>query len=222
MKRALAIFAKTPIPGRVKTRLCPPLSPRQCADLYRCMLLDTLGRVASLGYHIVVFYEGDEPFFRTAAPGATLIRQQQGTLGVRLEHAFDEMAALGYRARVVMGTDGPDLPLQRIPEAFDLLERGSDLVFGPAEDGGYYLVGLSGGYGTIFQEIPWSGPKVLETSLAQAKRSGLSVSLLPSWYDVDSYQDLIRPGLTDPDNGAPLTRAFLAKLQESEPASEAV
>lgn len=213
MKRALAIFAKTPLPGRVKTRLSPPLSLRQSADLYRCMLLDTIARVRSLQTDTVIFYEGSEEFFRQAAPEATLIHQHAGGLGIRLERAFDELAAMGYGPRVVIGTDAPDLPLGYIEEAFRLMESGSDAVFGPAADGGYYLVAVSGGYGELFRDIPWSGEQVLEASLRQAGASGLTASLLAPWYDVDSYADLLRPGLGDPLNGAPLTRGFLENLQ---------
>lgn len=213
MNRALAIFAKTPLPGLVKTRLSPPLSPRQGAELYRCMLLDTIARVQLLNADTVIFYEGEADFFRKAAPDATLIRQHDGGLGTRLERAFDQLAELGYDSRVVIGSDAPDLPLAYLEDAFARLEGGSDTVFGPASDGGYYLVAVRGGQGRIFQGIPWSSDKVLEVSLKQAEASGFSSALLPPWYDVDSYEDLLRPGLSDPLNGAPLTRSFLARLR---------
>ncbi|MBU5637998.1 TIGR04282 family arsenosugar biosynthesis glycosyltransferase [Geomonas sp. Red69] len=212
MKRVLAIFAKTPLPGRVKTRLSPPLSPRQAAELYRCMLLDIVERAAALPTDIVIFHEGSAEFFEKAAPGAVLVRQCTGGLGVRLEHAFQELSSRGYGPRVVIGTDSPDLPLAFIEEGFRRLEQGSEAVFGPAEDGGYYLVGVSGGYGTLFRDIPWSSEKVLEASLRQAAASGLAAALLPSWHDVDSYEDLLRPNLLETSSGAPRTRAFIAEL----------
>lgn len=212
MKRALAIFAKTPLPGLVKTRLSPPLSLQQGAELYRCMLLDTIARVQELNAETVLFYEGERDFFEKAAPHATLIRQHDGGLGTRLELAFDQLAELGYGSRVVIGSDAPDLPLVYLEDAFARLEAGSDTVFGPASDGGYYLVAVRGGVGRVFQEIPWSTEKVLETSLQQAQASGFSSTLLPPWYDVDCYEDLLRPGLSDPLNGAPLTRSFLANF----------
>lgn len=223
MKRALAIFAKTPLPGRVKTRLSPPLSPGQSADLYRCMLLDTLERTVALRVETVVFYEGSEEFFREAAPDAILMHQSAGGLGTRLEQAFDALAHLGCGPCVVIGTDAPDLPLPFIEEAFRTLEQGSDAVFGPAEDGGYYLAGVRGGYGSLFREIPWSTDKVLQASLDRAKASGLSAAILPPWYDVDSYEDLLRSGLLDPANGAARTRAFIAGLDlAAAPAANAV
>lgn len=212
MKRALAIFAKTPLPGRVKTRLSPPLSPRQGADLYRCMLLDTIERTAGLQVDTVLFHEGSEHFFREAAPGATLVHQRSGGLGLRLEHAFDTLAEMGYGPRLVIGTDAPDLPLGFVAEAFQALEQGHDAVFGPAEDGGYYLVGVKGHYGALFTDIPWSTAQVLQASLVQAAASGLSAALLPPWYDLDSYRDLFRPGLLDPASGAARTRAFIAGI----------
>ncbi|GFO65291.1 TIGR04282 family arsenosugar biosynthesis glycosyltransferase [Geomonas paludis] len=212
MKRALAIFAKTPLPGRVKTRLSPPLSPPQAAELYRCMLLDIIERAAGLEADVVIFYEGSAEFFRKAAPDALLVHQSTGGLGLRLEHAFQELSGRGYGARVVIGTDSPDLPIAFIEDAFRKLEQKADAVFGPAEDGGYYLVGVRDGYGAVFQDIPWSSHKVLETSLRQAEASGLTAALLTSWYDVDSYEDLLRPSLLDPCNGAPRTRAFVAGL----------
>jgi uncharacterized protein len=209
MKSVLAVFAKAPLPGKVKTRLAPALAPEEGAELYRCMLLDTLARVATLHLDTVIFYDGDVQFFRDLVPGVLLVPQHQGGLGERLESAVAVLADLGYRARVVIGTDAPDLPLRFIEEAVRLLETGSDVVFGPAEDGGYYLVALGGSPGGLFRDIPWSGSQVLARSLQRAEEGGLTAALLPVWYDVDSYQDLLRPGLSDPGNGAPLTRGFL-------------
>jgi uncharacterized protein len=212
MNDVLGVFAKSPLPGKVKTRLTPALSPEEGAELYRCMLLDTIARVRTLPFDTVVFYEGNEDFFREAAPGLRLIPQLGGGLGERLEGAFAALGSLGYRARVVIGSDAPDLPLTFIEEAFHLLEGGSDAVFGPAEDGGYYLVGLSGAPGDLFRDIPWSSPQVLATSRQRAREAGLVTALLSPWYDVDSYQDLLRPGLLAMENGAPLTRGFLLKF----------
>lgn len=212
MKRALAIFAKTPLPGRVKTRLSPALSPQQAADLYRCMLLDTIERVAALDADKILFHDGAAAFFSEMTPGVSLVAQTGGGLGTRLEHALDTLRTTGYGPCVVIGTDAPDLPVAYIEEAFRTLEQGSDAVFGPAGDGGYYLIGLREGYGSLFQDIPWSTEKVLEQSLAQAKASGFSVTLLPPWYDLDCYEDLLRPDLMDPGNGAARTQAFIAGL----------
>lgn len=212
MKHALAIFAKTPVPGQVKTRLTPPLSLEQGCELYRCMLLDTIARARALSVDTIIFYQGDRGFFEATAPGALLFPQLETELGGRLEDAFERLRALGYEGIVVMGSDAPDLPLSSITAAFAQMEKGKQVVFGPAEDGGYYLVALRCGCGELFREIPWSTPLVLERSLERAHAAGLSVGLLPPWYDVDAFDDLFRPGLADPANGAPLTRHFIRSL----------
>ena len=209
MKSVLAIFAKTPLPGRVKTRLAPQLSAEEGAELYRCMLLDTLAKVGNLPVDTVIFYDGDERLFQELAPDVQLFPQYDGGLGERLESAFTLLSSLGYGPRVVIGTDAPDLPLGFVEDAFLLLQGGSDVVFGPAEDGGYYLVALSGASGGLFRDIPWSSAQVLAVSQQRANEGSLATALLPTWYDVDNYEDLLRPGLLDPANGAPLTRGFL-------------
>ncbi|GFO68558.1 hypothetical protein GMLC_21370 [Geomonas limicola] len=209
MKPVLAVFAKTPHPGKVKTRLAPALTPEEGAELYHCMLQDTIARMRTLGVETVIFYDGDEEFFRNFHPGLRLIRQHQAGLGERLEAAFRQLEDLGYRERVVIGSDAPDLPLSFIREAFDFLGTGKDVVFGPAEDGGYYLVGLSGGMADLFQDVPWSTSEVLAVSYQKAQHAEFAVELISTWYDIDSYEDLLRPGLYDPESGATLTRRFL-------------
>jgi uncharacterized protein len=213
MKPALVIFAKTPLPGQVKTRLLPSLSAEQSADLYRCMLLDTISRVSTLRFDTVIFYDGDEQYFRRIAPGTMLVAQQGDDLGSRLENALTSVSSLGYTACCVIGTDAPDLPLSYIEESFKEMGAGSDVVFGPAEDGGYYLVAVKGEYGDLFKEIPWSSADVLQCSVERARSAGLVATLLPTWYDVDNVDDLYRPGLSDPSNGAPLTRHFILDHQ---------
>jgi uncharacterized protein len=212
MNRALAIFAKTPLPGQVKTRLTPPLSPEQGAELYRCMLLDTIARARTLSLDTFIFYHGSEEYFQEVAPGVPLVPQDKSCLGCRMEAAFTALGSMGYQARVVIGSDAPDLPLSFIEEALESVESGSDVAFGPAEDGGYYLVALRGPHGGIFKGISWSRPDVLEKSLERAGAAGFAVKLLPRWYDVDGFEDLCRPGLSDPANGAPLTRDFIRGL----------
>jgi rSAM/selenodomain-associated transferase 1 len=212
MNSVLAVFAKAPLPGKVKTRLAPQLTPLQSAELYRCMLLDTIAKVRLLPVDVVIFYEGEADFFRENFPGLRLIPQHSAGLGERLEAAFEELAVLGYRDRVVIGTDAPDIPIDYLRQAFIRLAADSDAVFGPAEDGGYYLVGLRGEPEGLFREVPWSGPQVLAVSLQNAEQAEMQADLLPSWYDVDCYDDLLRPGLLDAGNGAPLTRDFLRAL----------
>ncbi len=213
-KKALIIFAKRPVPGRVKTRLSPPLSPEQAAELYRCMLEDILAKTATLaGVDKRIFYETDEDaaaFFSGIAAGMSCAPQEGKDLGERMANAFGELIAEGYGRVAIIGTDLPDLPLAYVEEAFGLLESGEvDAVFGPSEDGGYYLLAMREPHGELFRDVPWSTGKVLEKSLERANEAGVRVALLPVWHDVDTADDLHRPELLDAGNGAPRTREFI-------------
>ncbi len=213
LSQALIIFARMPLPGRVKTRLAPPLTPPEAAELYRCMLLDILARTGRLDrVERLLFYE-DEPeavsFFRTVT-SLTPLPQQGDGLGERMAAAFAAAFARGHERVAIIGTDSPDLPLAHIREAFARLDGAdTDAVFGPSEDGGYYLLAMKRLHHELFRGIPWSSGEVLRESLARAHAAGISCSLLPTWYDVDTAADLERPGLLDEANEAPLTREFI-------------
>ena len=217
MSRALLIFARRPHPGRVKTRLVPLLSPVEAATLYECMLRDVLARTRELaGMTRFLFYE-DEPeaagYFGGLDEGLQLLPQVGVDLGQRLADAFARIFAGGFPVAAVIGTDSPDLPLSFIDLAFAGLEAGrGDVVFGPAEDGGYYLAALKKPCPELFREIPWSTAAVLETSRTRAAAAGLNPLFLPRWYDIDVPSDLARPELHDEATGAPLTRQFLGQI----------
>uniref|UniRef100_UPI0026367E0D TIGR04282 family arsenosugar biosynthesis glycosyltransferase n=1 Tax=Geobacter sp. TaxID=46610 RepID=UPI0026367E0D len=134
-------------------------------------------------------------------------------LGERMAGAFRRAFDRGCRRVAIIGTDSPDLPLAFIGWAYELLaDPAVDAVFGPSEDGGYYLLALKRFHPALFAGIPWSTDKVLELSLARAAEAGLATALLPPWYDVDTADDLRRPGLMVPESTAPLTREFLLGL----------
>jgi len=214
LKKALIIFARRPAPGRVKTRLSPPLSPEEAARFYGCMLLDTLAKVGHLTGMAKFLCHGPDPdapaFFARTAPGMTIRPQRGNDLGERMAAAFGEIFAAGYGAAAIIGSDSPDLPLSRIEEAFRLLARpGVDVVFGPTMDGGYYLVAMKKLHPALFRDVPWSSCTVLETSMAHAAAAGIEAALLPPWHDIDLPEDLARPELRGTDNGAPLTREFI-------------
>lgn len=213
-ERVLMIFARLPQPGKVKTRLSPPLSLKECAALYGCMLEDLLERLSLPNIRRILFYDdeaGVREWFEERWPGLELHPQRGGDLGVRMESAFGELFGEGCGSVVIVGSDSPDLPLSFIEEAFRLLEEGADAVFGPSDDGGYYLLGLREQRRELFSGIPWSSPETLVRSLERGREAGLDMRLLPEWYDVDTPDDLTRPGLLDPRNGAPRTRKFLAQ-----------
>jgi uncharacterized protein len=219
LKKALLIFARRPVPGKVKTRLSPPLLPEEAADLYGCMLDDVLAMAASLPHvEKYLFYDGGEDalgYFRGRVPGMACIPQRGTDLGERMAEALREIFSMGSRAAVIIGSDSPDLPPAFVVDAFARLERGDDgVVVGPTEDGGYYLVGMTRLHQRLFRDIPWSSDRVMGETLQRAKEAGLAVSLLPIWRDVDTAPDLERPELLDETNGAKLTRGFLLKRLE--------
>lgn len=217
MKQALIIFARQPIPGRVKTRLTPPLSHEQGARLYDCMLRDILARTRELaGVDRLLFHAADPDageYFRRTAPGVPLFPQEGNDLGERMVAAFETAFAMGYSRVAIIGSDSPDLPLAFITAAFVELAQGMhDVVFGPTEDGGYYLVAMTRMERALFRGIAWGSGTVLEESLQRAEGAGRRVTLLPGWYDVDTATDLDRSELRDKANNAPLTREFIRSL----------
>ncbi len=141
----LALFAKAPVPGQVKTRLCPPLSFSQAASLYQAMLTDILEQhAASRGGDRVLWYTPATAagWFQHAVRAGYELRAQQGAgLRARMRHVFQLHAAEGYERIVLRGTDSPTLPLGRIASAFEALEW-RELVLCPDRDGGYNLIGL--------------------------------------------------------------------------------
>lgn len=214
MDKALLIFAKQPLPGKVKTRLSPPLSLQTAADIYHCMLSDTLAKIADLpGVESFLFFEpssGAADFFRKGFPGIKTFPQVGEDLGERLKKAFETVFALGFESAAAIGTDSPDLPLSHLQEPFRLLdEEDADVVFGPAADGGYYLVALGSFCPGLFRDIPWSTNLVLEKSMEAATSLGLKMECLPVWHDMDTVDDLKRFLASGNPEYAPRTLRFL-------------
>jgi rSAM/selenodomain-associated transferase 1 len=215
---ALLIIAKRPAAGQTKTRLSPPLAPDAAAALYECLLADTLAlarRAQGADLGILYLPEGSEDYFARLAPDFSLTLQQGAGLGERLDTALTALLARGYRRAVIMNSDGPSLPAEYLTAAFDALARGAEVVFGPSDDGGYYLVGASRPVPRLLRDVKMSTPTVLADTLALAATERLRVALLPPWYDVDEVADLRRLAreLADaPVTVAPRTRAYLKEL----------
>jgi rSAM/selenodomain-associated transferase 1 len=197
----LALFAKAPIPGQVKTRLCPPLSHEGAADLYRAMLLDVLDQHAtSSGAERVVWYTPQSSYgwFRENVPaGYRLLPQFGPDLAARMAHVFRVHQLEGYVRVVLRGTDSPTLPGEWVERAFVLLDD-TDLVLGPDRDGGYNLIGLRAPCERLFQ-LEMSRSTVLDETLEHARTERLRFELLPPHHDVDTAEDLERlaPGLSE-------------------------
>ena len=196
---ALVIFAKAPIPGEVKTRLCPPLTPDEAATLHGSFVLDMLERTKlavaklQLPFHryLACAPSSELVFFKIMEErqGVRLLDQVGENLGQRMHRTFVDLFAKGYTHVIIMGTDVPTLPLSVYQEAFTMLGR-SDVVLGPALDGGYYLIGLKQPAEQLFTGVPWSTDQVLAVTQQQAKALGLSVELTTAWRDVDTIEDL--------------------------------
>jgi rSAM/selenodomain-associated transferase 1 len=193
----MAVMARRPGSGAAKTRLAERLDEDERARLYEAFLTDKLAQVSAVaGVRLVVAVappDDASTIARWCPDGATVIVQRGAELGARLEALAADLFAAGARAVVLLDSDTPTLPLTFLEEAMTALASDAvDVVFGPAWDGGYYLVGMRRPRPELFRGIPWSTPAVLRESLAAADRAGLRVHLLQSWYDVDRPSDLDR------------------------------
>jgi rSAM/selenodomain-associated transferase 1 len=215
--RRLLLFTKPAREGRVKTRLIGDLTAAQAAALHAAFLADLLDRLRAGDFELRLAWalEPGEEIPAGPLPGVRGLRQEGEGLGERLYRA---LAAAAGEAGVVMalGSDHPTLPLALVHRAFERVEDGADVVLGPAEDGGYYLIALRAGAVAprLFEEIAWSTDRVLAATLERCRELGLAVELLPEAADVDTPEDLRRlaGSLEHGDSGCPRTRALLATL----------
>lgn len=214
MENALIVVAKRPMAGQTKTRLTPPLTPATAAALYECFLQDTLARIRQVPdvQPVIAYLPAEaEVYFRTLAPDFALLLQEGPDLGVRLDNALTHYLHAGYRRVAIMNSDGPTLPPAALAEAFTQLAGAADVVLGPCDDGGYYLIGIKRPTPRLLREVTMSTPTVAADTLALAAAEGLNVALLPTWYDVDDAESLTRLRhelAAAPPNLAPYTQAF--------------
>lgn len=216
----LAICAKYPAAGKVKTRLGAAIGVERAARLYRAFLLDLAERfepaATTKGYALRWCYSpGDQLLTEVVGTSATAFEQRGAGLDERLRNASLDLREAGYRRAVIIGSDAPHLPAAYVSRALELLGT-YDAVLGPAEDGGYYLVALPlrPEPPDIFSGIPMSTPTVLADTLTRATTLRLRVALLPPLFDVDELAELRRLAdlLRDEPNRAPHTCAALAGL----------
>jgi uncharacterized protein len=217
--RALIVLAKAPAAGATKTRLCPHLTPEEAAQFAAASLIDTLAMARSVpcctlrlahppgaGEPLSALLGGEMPSAFAVPPG---------DVGAAMCYAI--ACALGHGATQValIGSDLPSLPPAHIAAAFARLDEGADVVLGPAEDGGYYLIAATAPHPELFTGIPWSTDAVYTATVEKAAAQGLRVGTLPTWYDIDGMADL-RRCMADlaatPDHPARATRAFLATM----------
>ncbi|HEX8328636.1 MAG TPA: TIGR04282 family arsenosugar biosynthesis glycosyltransferase [Hymenobacter sp.] len=190
----LLVFARVPLLGRVKSRLAATIGNEAALATYRELLAITREAVVASGVPATVWLADTAGAAPTAAeagewPGLAVRCQPAGDLGERMTAAFAHAFAEGAGRVVIIGTDCPGLRAAHLAQAFASLAE-NDLVLGPATDGGYYLLGLQAPRPTLFQDKPWSTATVLAETVAEARRLGLRVALLPELRDVDDATDL--------------------------------
>ncbi|MBI2083319.1 MAG: TIGR04282 family arsenosugar biosynthesis glycosyltransferase [Deltaproteobacteria bacterium] len=184
----LLIFAKYPEPGRVKTRLAKTIGPEKAAILYKEMVETVMQKSLPVDgeYRRTLCFDPPqmENDFREWFPLLEMRPQCRGDLGQRMSAVFQESLENGSTKTVLIGTDCVEIDRSLLCDAFDRLEK-SDLVLGPAKDGGYYLIGMKKPHPFLFEGIPWSTEKVLGLTLEKAKESDLKVELLKTLSDLD-------------------------------------
>ena len=220
MKNALLVVAKEPVAGQVKTRLGNTFDSETTAAFYRCLIEDTLEltrRVPNVDRGVVYTPESaGEAFAQMVGRADFVLTPQHGPdLGTRLANAFRDFIERGHERVVIVDSDSPTLPVQYLETAFALLDE-HDVVFGPCEDGGYYLVGARAVHPGLFAGVRMSTPTVLEETLERARELGLRTGLLPVWYDVDLPADVerLRLELQAAPERAVHTARFFAGLTE--------
>lgn len=233
---AIGIMIKAPRPGASKTRLSPPLTPVEAADISRCFLRDTADSIAALARmnpHVSGFAvytpSGSEEEFRELLPsGFKMLLQRDRGFGERLSGAVEDLLSAGYGAVCLVDSDSPNLPLALFDSMVTkLFESQDSVVVGPCTDGGYYGIGLRRLHCRIFEGIAWSTDQVYCETLQRAAELDLRVSTLPVWYDVDdqaSLQQLLVHLFESPATHetrllagpASATKAFLQRILETE------
>ena len=195
---AVGIMCKAPRSGAAKTRLAPLLGPGRAAKLSACFMRDIADTIMALpaacdaqGYAVFTPKDGEDELRAITPAGFGFLYQGSSDLGNVLSGASRALFALGHRCVVLVNSDSPTLPPVLFEEAIDLLEAPGDrIVFGPATDGGYYLIGMKAVHQRLFEDVPWSTADVLSRSLERASEIGLPSILLAPWYDVDDAEGL--------------------------------
>lgn len=189
-ENVLIIFVKNLIEGQVKTRLAKTLGNDAAMDIYKQLLIITHDKIQSLEIDKIVFYSD---FIEDDIWENDLFQkeiQEGNNLGERMKNAFICSFTAGYKKVVIIGTDCPGIDNNILENAFLILNN-SDIVLGPATDGGYYLLGMKEEHPILFQEIEWSTDKVLQQTVELCDRYHLSYFLLPELADIDDEKDLI-------------------------------
>jgi uncharacterized protein len=219
---ALAVMTKAPQAGRVKTRLVPPLTPEEAAELNKCFLRDTVVAISSAcsrrpvgdantmslehvsashseaataacGIAVYTPIGAESAYNNSLRADFSLLPQRGDKFGERLYCAVEDLFKCGFESVCLIDSDSPTVPVENLAEAIELLGTCEDrLVLGPSDDGGYYLIGVKKPHRHLFEQIDWSTERVLKQTIERATGIGLEVKLLPAGYDVDDDVSLRR------------------------------
>lgn len=208
---AMVLFAKSPRAGFVKTRLTERISPQEAAEFHRLCLFAAWHKLSSVeaSDHFLYCDIHDAELERMAATDR--FRLQRGAdLGEKMRRCLEDLLAEGYRKVLIIGSDSPTLPVEHVTAAIEGLGI-ADVVLGPCEDGGFYLVGARKADTRMFDAVTWSDGETRAQTVRAVKAIGLSVAEVAEWYDVDEPSDLDRLE-ADPILPASLQRWFAARL----------
>jgi hypothetical protein len=195
---ALIVFARLPIPGKVKTRLGAVIGMKESARVYDELARRTFDVVRSFrrktGVEVHLFYDPDgdrEDVARWTGESVLLHPQAGRTLGERMQHAFGCVFTESPGPAVIVGTDAPDLTEEVLADAF-LALKSVEVVIGPSTDGGYYLLGMKRVHHELFADMEWSTEKVFETTMRRLEHSNATTHVLVTLSDIDTYDDYVR------------------------------
>jgi len=189
MRPVIALFAKAPLAGRVKTRLSPPLSPELAARLHDAFVRDTLESLHSLDNSADVELHTDIPTDAWTDIAVPRKLQHEGDLGLKMLQALDDALKAGRERVMIVGSDSPTLPASHLEL---LLRAPDDVALGPTLDGGFYAIACTRIHPRMFDGVVWSAPDTLNRTVCAIRECGLSVAQGAAWYDVDRPEDLER------------------------------
>ena len=195
MTKVLLIFIKNPELGKVKTRLAKSIGDDKALQVYKELLEKTISVAKRTDARRQVWYSSFIDYEDEITTDKFEKYLQSGSnLGERMKNAFQQVFEEGVERAVIIGSDCPSLNKKIVKNAFDRLKE-NDLVIGPSEDGGYYLLGMNRYYEALFEDIEWSTESVLESTLQKAESNRLKVFQLPILNDIDNLEDLKRSSL---------------------------
>ena len=192
MRRAIIVFTRVPVAGQTKTRLMPYFSPQECAGLHTCFLKDIAGQCQKTQADLYICYTPDDKgaALKNIFGDDKIYFPQMGeSLGERMYMAIQRVLAKDYGSCVLIGTDVPEIKQADLDYAFRLLDV-HDIVLGPTQDGGYYLVGMKKPVREVFEKQTYSHASVLENTAKATFEAGYTVGFARTLHDIDEKEDI--------------------------------